>query len=100
MGVVVIEELSLASLIQVLVQLVLPLLVAVVTKAEASARVKSLLLAGLTAVNGFAVGFLESSDWKVLAANTLIGFAVSVATLYGLWKPTGAAEAAAKIGVR
>jgi hypothetical protein len=54
--------------------------------------VKAVLLGALTAVTNFLVLFSTASDWRLLAANTILGFAVSVAVYFGLWKPTGLTE--------
>lgn len=84
-----------------LVQVVLPVLVAVVTRTSASARVKSLTLLGLTAVTQFISSWIDgfaNFDLRVSGFNALIGLAVSVATYYGVWKPTGTSETASKLG--
>jgi hypothetical protein len=37
-------------------------------------------------------------DWKTYALNVTVGFAVAVASHYGLWKPTGISGVAGSIG--
>lgn len=85
---------------------VLPIIVALVTRADAPAAVKSWLLAGLSAVSGFGSQLLAAHDAAV-AYNVATGlltavttFVVGVGVHYGLWKPTGITARAAELGVR
>lgn len=74
--------------------IILPLLVGIVTKYDASPRVKALLLALLAGVSG-ALASLNSSA-PVLSADTLtqigISWVTAVLVYFGFWKPTGASE--------
>lgn len=73
---------------------VLPLLVGLVTKYDASPRVKALLLALLAGVSG-ALASLNSSA-PVLSGETVtqigISWVTAVLVYFGFWKPTGVAE--------
>lgn len=78
-----------------LVGILVPLLVGVVSKKVASRRVKAVLNAVLSAIAG-STAYLVAVDGGydfVGFVNSAVGvFIVSIATYYGLWKPTGAAE--------
>lgn len=94
-------EVSTLGLLTILVQVVLPLVVAVATKANASAGVKAVTLLALTSVTQFVSSWIDNFDkfdWKFYALNVLVGFVIAVATHYGLWKPTGSADAASRLG--
>jgi hypothetical protein len=73
---------------------VLPLLVGLITKYDASPRVKALLLALLAGVSG-ALASLNSSE-PVISGETLTQVAISWVTAilvyFGFWKPTGVTE--------
>lgn len=74
--------------------IVLPLLVGLVTKYDASPRLKALLLALLAGVSG-ALASLNSSA-PVLSGETLtqigISWVTAVLVYFGFWKPTGTSE--------
>lgn len=89
-----------------LVGTVVPFLVALVSKEVASSRLKGVLNAALSAVGGALVVLLDNGGTANL--NELINagvftFITSVATYYGIWKPSGAtakvAEKTGKFGV-
>lgn len=76
-------------------------MVAVVTRASASPGVKAVALLALTAVTQFVSSWIDNFDnfdWKVYGLNIVVGFVVAVASYLGLWKPTGTAEAASRVG--
>jgi hypothetical protein len=93
-----------ATVVQLLVAFVLPLLVGLVTTRVTSAAVKAWLLAALTLVASLLVelGRTVASggvfDVGVALLAALPAFVVSVATHYGLWKPTGVSGAAQDVG--
>lgn len=74
----------------------LPLLVGVITKSHASGRVKSVILALLSAISGGISQAVTDTGSALLSQQTLVTIALSwvvaVATYYGLYKPTGTAE--------
>jgi hypothetical protein len=84
----------------ILAQVVLPILVALVLKTGATGSTRAVTLLALTAVSQVAYGLYDGLPWPALLVNTAVGFAISVATHYGLWKPTGAAYAAQTRGVK
>lgn len=96
--------LDLAALIQLAVAFVLPVVVGLVTTRVTSAAVKAWLLAGLTLATsllvelGRAVETGTTFDLGVALTAALPAFIVSVATHYGLWKPTGVTATVQAIG--
>lgn len=87
------------QLVTLIVGVLLPILVAVVTKYEDSPRVKSLLLLVLSGVTGVLNSWLVAPngfDWAQAIWGGVTTFIIGVATLFGLWKPTGVNEAAKK----
>jgi len=84
------------GLINTLTGFVIPLVVGLVTHAKAPRWLKSVMNALLSAIaGGLAValsanGTVQLSTWLVSIAQT---FVISVATYYGLWKPSGVAPA-------
>jgi hypothetical protein len=93
-----------AALVQLALAFVLPVLVGLVTKTVTSSAVKAWLLAGLTLATSLLVELgraLEAgSTFDVGAALFLAlpAFVVSVATHYGLWKPTGVSARVQAVG--
>lgn len=93
-----------AAVIQFLVAFILPVLVGLVTTRATSGGVKAWALAGLTLVTsllveaGRALGSGEVYDLGVALLTALPAFVVSVASHYGLLKPTGISEAAQRVG--
>lgn len=76
-----------------------PLLVGLITKAAASAPLKSLLNALLSAAAGAvstAIAAGGAVNWKVYALNIGLAWTISVASYYGLWKPSAVASAVNK----
>lgn len=75
----------------------IPILVALLIKVQASAKLKAVANAFLSGVAGALATVIPGDwQWKPFAVAALSTWAVSVATYYGLWKPTGATQAAAK----
>lgn len=92
------------TLYALLTGVLVPILVAIAAKCNASSGLKAILNIGLTAL-GTALATVNQTDWswKVFAINFGVGWAVSVASYYGLYKPTGTtakvADATASFGV-
>lgn len=96
---------SIIEIIGVLViPVLLPILVGLVTKTVTSGGTKAILLATLTLVNQILVQGVEAikgtGTFDVGKALVLLApaFAISVASHYGLWKPTGVSEKAQEVG--
>ena len=95
-------EMNTRGIVQLLLQFLLPLLVGLLTKQSWPSGTKAILLLALTAVSQFLVqvqDYLSGPDgsvfnWQSVLYATVIGFAISVATHFGLWKPTGASDTA------
>ena len=89
-----------ALVIQLLLTVILPIVVGLVTTRTTSGSIKAWLLAGLTLVTsvitgaGNAIAQNAPFDLGVALLLAIPAFAISVATYYGLWKPTGVAGAA------
>lgn len=83
------------AFLTILVGTALPILVGIVTKASASSKLKSTLLALFSAIGGVAVIAIEQDG--LIEKDTLIAAAVTfvtaAATYYGFWKPSGVAPA-------
>jgi hypothetical protein len=86
------------TLLALLTGIIVPLLVGLVTKINASAAIKAILNFGLTAL-GTALATANQIDWnwKAFAINFGVGWAVSVASYYGFYKPTGVADKVADV---
>lgn len=97
-----ITDFSTRGLVALAIQFLLPLLVGLVTKQSWPSGMKAMLLMALTILSQFLVQLqdyltglhAEPFDWRSIAYASLIGFVVSVATHFGFWKPTGAADSA------
>jgi len=88
-----------AALLGLLLSFVLPLLVGLVTKASWPSSLKAVLLLALQAAGQFLVAVTavpdgSPVDWKGWLYAVLLGFMMSVASHFGLWKPTGLAATA------
>ncbi len=72
----------------------IPILVGILAKLNAGASIKSILNAALSAITA-AIGEAVPGDfdWKPFIVTWALTFAISIATYYGLWKPTGVAPA-------
>ncbi|MFF3511521.1 hypothetical protein [Streptomyces sp. NPDC002573] len=75
------------------VTFVLPLLVGVVTTHVTAPGIQAVILLALDAANGVLVEYLapHPAGYSVTSAIVfaLVGFVMSVASHFGLWKPTG-----------
>jgi len=92
------------AVVQLVIAFVLPVLVGLVTTRVTSSGAKAWLLALLSLVTSLLVELARSLgedvtyDLGVALLAALPAFVVSVATHYGLWKPTGVAARAQGIG--
>lgn len=78
--------------LSLIVGTVIPLLVGVVTKEVASSAVKGVLNALLSSIAGaLTVVIAANGEWVIndIVHGALATFIASIATYYGLWKPTG-----------
>lgn len=86
--------LNLVGVLALLVQVVLPVLVGLVTNMRTHPGAKALLLLAFTAVTQFLTLWYQAAhdvlhfDWKFVLWNVVIGFVLSVAAHFGVWKPT------------
>lgn len=96
----VIFSLDWAIVIQIILAVVLPIAVGLVTTRVTKGSTKAWLLAGLTLVTSvvtqIAVAIANTTpfDLGLALLAAIPAFAISVATYYGLWKPTGVGAAA------
>ncbi|MEV4576010.1 hypothetical protein AB0K16_22460 [Nonomuraea jabiensis] len=94
------------QVLTLLVGTVLPLLVGFVNKESASAGAKAVWLAVLSAVGGGLSSALDAVnagvvwDWRSAIVTAVGTFLIAVGMHFGLWKPTGAAAAAQRSGVK
>jgi hypothetical protein len=95
-----------AQVLAIVVGTILPLLVGLVTKESWSGGVKAVLLAVLSAADGFLSTALDAAnahasfDWKATFLTALTVFLTATGAHFGLWKPTGAAAAVGRTLVR
>lgn len=93
-----------ALVVQIILSVFLPILVGLVTTRVTSSAKKSWLLAGLSLLAslftqlGAAIASQTPFDIGLALLTVIPAFAISVATYYGLWKPTGIAGAAQDVG--
>lgn len=84
-----------AQMVSMIVGLVIPLAVGLLSKIDASSGLKAVLNALLSAVAGALAAFSQdgffASDLQTVLSAILTTWVVSVATYYGVWKPTGVA---------
>lgn len=89
-----------ALVVQLVLAVILPILVGLVTTQITKGSTKAWLLAGLTLVTalltqlGAAIAAQSAFDVGLALISVIPAFAISVATYYGLWKPTGVGTAA------
>jgi hypothetical protein len=86
------------GILALVITFVLPLVVGLVTKQSFSPALKAVLLLLFQAVAQFLIAWQDSFDgepfkWQAVALSVGVGFVMSVAVHFGLWKPTGATEA-------
>jgi len=75
-----------------LVGALMPMLVGLITKANASANTKAVTLLVLDALNGVLTEFFatpDGFDWRNALVSALAGLITSVATYYGFFKHNG-----------
>lgn len=95
-----------ATVVQLLIAFILPVLVGLVTTRVTSPAVKAWLLAGLSLITSLLVELGRSIasgttyDLGVALLAALPAFVVSVASYYGLLKPTGITAAVQDVGVK
>jgi len=81
--------------LNLLINFLLPMLVALITSRAADGWAKAVTLLILSAVSGFGLSVIEAyqagmpPDLGVSAWNALIGLVVAIAVHFGLWKPGG-----------
>lgn len=88
-------NMSPAFAISMLISVGIPLLVGVITKLHASQALKGALNALLSAATAALTDYLAHPKhvaWYILVLNIGINFAISEASYYGIWKPTGIAN--------
>lgn len=86
------------GLLALLTGVIVPLLVGLLTKLNASPGVKAFVNLGLTALGAaLATSNQIGFSWKPFAVNFGVAWAVSVGSYYGFYKPTGTAERVANI---
>lgn len=84
------------QIVSLFVGTVIPILTALITKSTAPSGVKAVTALALSAVAAFGTEFINHTDnfyWQGALLTTLLTFMVSVATYYGLWRPTNVAGA-------
>lgn len=85
------------GLLTILIGVVVPLLVGLLTKLNASPGIKATLNLGLTAIGAALVTSNQVGfSWKPFLVNAGVAWAVSVGTYYGFYKPTGVAPKVAE----
>jgi hypothetical protein len=95
---VVVFSLDWAIVVQIVLAVVLPILVGLVTTRVTASSTKAWLLAGLTLVTSVVTQLANAIttgtpfDLGLALLAVIPAFAISVATYYGLWKPTGVGE--------
>jgi hypothetical protein len=85
------------QIVTFVVAVLLPILVALVNRVNASPRIRSLTLLVFTCISGILNSWLVAPngfDWSQAIFNWIIQFIIGVAVLYGLWKPIGVSDAA------
>lgn len=83
------------TVVSALVAVGIPILVDLVTKKLASARLKAMVLIVLSALNGFLTEYVHSVNTNVdfhvdsAAMTAIMSIVVSAAMFFSVWKPTG-----------
>lgn len=94
------------AVVQLCIAVVLPVLVGLVTTRVTSSGAKATLLAALSLLSSLLVELARALsdgvtyDLGVALVAALPAFVVSVATHYGLWKPTGVTDRVQVVGLR
>lgn len=87
------EQMEPAQLISVLTGFVIPLLVGLLSKLNAAKSLKAVLNFGLSALASvLATVIPEQFTWSAFLVTFAMTWVSSVATYYGLWKPTQTAQ--------
>ncbi len=95
-----------AAVVQLLLAVVLPVLVGLVTTRVTSSAAKAWLLAGLSLVTSLLVELARTIttggiyDIGIALLAALPAFVISVATHYGLWKPSGVSATVQAVGAK
>jgi hypothetical protein len=77
--------------------IIMPLIVGLVTKQSTAAYWKSALLLALSLLNGVLTEWAaayDSFDWRRALAGAAFAWVIALAGHFGVWKPTGATDAA------
>jgi hypothetical protein len=99
--------LNAVGVLAMLIQVVLPLLVALVTKWQTSGAVKGIILLVFTALTQFLTLWYQAAsdtlpfDWKTVLFNIVVGFVISVSAYFGVLRtsqPRVALQSAANGG--
>ena len=91
------------AIVQLVLTVIMPIAVGLVTTRTTSGSVKAWLLAAFTLMTSLLLQLADalqgagSFDLGVALLSAIPAFAISVATYYGLWKPTGVGAAAQDI---
>lgn len=91
------SEITTYQLITLLSGVLLPIVVALVTRLNTSSQARAILLLALSGISAVLNEWLSTSggfDWQKAVWGAVTTFIIGVATLYGLWKPTGVSDAA------
>lgn len=90
-------------LIQLILTIFMPIAVGLVTTRATSGAIKAWMLAAFTLVTAMLTQLASALsahmpyDIGVALLTAIPAFAISVSTYYGLWKPTGVAQAAQEV---
>ena len=94
------------TVVQFTVAFILPVLVGLVTTRVTSGGIKAVLLAGLSLLTSLGVELAraitegEAFDLGIALFAALPAFVISVASHFGLWKPTGVTEGAQSVLIK
>lgn len=81
-----------AQVVNVLVQVGIPMLISLVTKKSTSKRVKWILLSVLTGVNTALLAYSPDQTLESLGLSAVLGIIVSLGAHHGVFVPTGVTE--------
>jgi hypothetical protein len=91
---------SISGLLSLVITVLLPLIVGLLTKQSWSAGAKAVLLLMLSAAKAFVEAWLDAENtgvpflWTAVAISVITNFIIAVVIHFGLWRPTGATDAA------
>jgi predicted Na+-dependent transporter len=89
------SDISASQWLSLAINVLLPIVVALVTSRVAGGAVKALVLLVLSALASYLVAILASVeagtavDWSQTTFTALVGLVVAVSSHFGVWKPTG-----------